>query len=208
MGVTVPGEDQRPATQQIRVDVYHHFPEGIPVAFAGQVALVASGGVDVSVDGEVESSLAGAITVTLQEPAPAQPVATHARLVVTPTQGANMPGQITVDTTNETAVVEFLDDHGDTNAAAPVAASGSPLVVTFSSDTPTVATIATDSSNPLQGDVTPVGEGTANLSATLAYEDGSPVLEADGVTPFPQPGAVAVTVSAGAAVGDALSLSV
>jgi len=194
----------RPADQRIRVDVYHHFPEGIPVAIAGQVDLVASGSVEV----DAEASLVGAITVTLQEPAPAQPVATHARLVVTPTQGANMPGTITVDTTNETATVEFLDDHGDTNAAPPVAASGSPLVVTFASDNDAVATIATDSANPLQGDVTPVAEGTANLSATLAYADGSPVLEADGVTPFPQPGSVQVTVNAGAAVGDALSLSV
>jgi hypothetical protein len=71
-----------------------------------------------------------------------------------------------------------------------------------------VATVATDSVNPLQGDVTVVGEGTANLSATLAYADGSPVLEADGVTSFPAPAAVTVTVSAGPAVGDDLVLSV
>ena len=119
-----------------------------------------------------------------------------------------MPGSITVDTTNETVTVEFEDDKGDTNASAPIAASGSPLVVTFASDNEAVATVATDGTNPLQGDVTVVGEGSANLSASLAYADGTPVLEADGVTPFPAPASVAVTVSAGAAVGDALVLSV
>ena len=96
-----------------------------------------------------------------------------------------MPGSITVDTTNETATVSFVDDHGDTNATAPIAASGSPLVVTFSSDNESVATVATDPANPLQGDITPVAEGTANISATIGYADGSPVLEADGSTPFP-----------------------
>jgi hypothetical protein len=115
--------------------------------------------------------------------------------------GSNMAGQINVDTTNETVTVEFLDDKGDTDAAAPVATSGAATVVVFSSDTPSVATIAADSTNPLQGDVTTVAEGSANLSATLSFADGSPF-------PFASPAPVAVTVSAGAAVGDALVLSV
>lgn len=118
-----------------------------------------------------------------------------------------MPGQITVDTTNETATFGFVDDKGDTDAAAPTSPDGSPVVVTFASDNAAVATVVTDASNPLQGDIIPVTEGTANISATLANADGTPVLEADGVTPFPTPAAVAVTVSAGAAVGDALTLS-
>jgi hypothetical protein len=133
---------------------------------------------------------------------------TAVRAVLTiQTQGEPMPGQINVDTTNETVLLGFVDDHGDV-AAAPVDASGSAVVVTFVSDTPAVATIANDSSNPLQGDITVVAEGVANISATIAYADGSPVLEADGVTPFPVPAPVAITVSAGPAVGDALVLSV
>lgn len=118
-----------------------------------------------------------------------------------------MPGSITVNTTNETATLEFVDSLGDA-APAPVDATGSPVVVTFVSDNASAATVATDATNPLQGDITPTGVGVANISATLAYADGTPVLEADGVTPFPVPAPVAVTVSAGAAVGDALVLSV
>lgn len=131
--------------------------------------------------------------------------ATSAVLTV---KGSDMSGAINVDTTNETVLLGFVDDHGDTNAAPPAAASGAALVVTFASDAPSVVTVATDPTNPLQGDISVLAEGTANISATLAYADGTPVLEADGVTPFPVPAAVAVTVSAGPAVGDDLVLSV
>ena len=73
----------------------------------------------------------------------------------------------------------------------------------FTSDNPAVATIDATS-----GAITPVAEGTTNIGvAPLAYPDGSPVTEADG-TPFAPIDSVAVTVSAGAAVGAALSLSV
>jgi hypothetical protein len=113
------------------------------------------------------------------------------------TIGSNMPGTITVDTTNETVVVDFVDDKGD------VAVAPSGATVVYSSDTPTVVTVATDATNPLQGDITVVAEGTANISAVL-----SNALEADGVTEIPDPAPVAVTVTAGAAVGADLVLSV
>lgn len=109
-----------------------------------------------------------------------------------------MPGAINVDTTNETVSIGFVDDKGDTDAAAPDGA-----VVAYTSDNEAVATV-----DPTSGAITPVAEGTANIGATLTAADGSPLLEADGVTPFPAPATVAVTVSAGAAVGDALTLSV
>ena len=95
---------------------------------------------------------------------------------------------LTVDTTNGTATIGFEDDKGDPTAA-PAGASA-----TFESDTPTVLTIATDANNPLQGDIAVVGEGTANISATLAG-----ALEADGVTPIPNPAPVSVTVGPGPA---------
>lgn len=113
-----------------------------------------------------------------------------------------MAGAINVDTLNETVTLEFVDDHGNA-ADGPTG-----VVVAFASDNESVVTVAVDSANPMQGDVTVVGIGTANLSATLANADGSPVLEADGVTAFPVPASVAVTVSAGPAVGDSLVLSV
>lgn len=125
-------------------------------------------------------------------PKPPKPVATKALLTI----GDNMPGAITVDTTNETVALSFVDDKGDV-ATAPDGAT-----VSFASDNVAVATVAADPSNPLQGDITPVSIGSANISATV-----SGAVEADGVTPFPSPDPVAVTVSAGAAVGDSLVLS-
>lgn len=134
--------------------------------------------------------------------------AVSAILVLTDsTGGSNLPGQITVDTTNETATVAFVDDKGDTNAAAPVSPDGGAIVVTFTSDNEAVLTIATDGTNPLQGDVTAVAEGTANVGATIADDQGNPVLEPDGVTPFAVD-SVAVTVGPGEAEGAALVLSV
>jgi hypothetical protein len=157
---------RRPHEQRIRIDHYVYFPEGLP--------------------------LSGNLTITLVQPAPVPSQPTHATLTV---KGSQMPGQITVDTTNETATIDFVDDHGDV-AAAPAGA-----VVAFTSDNPAVATIAADSANPLQGDVTPVSVGTANLSATITG-----AFEPDGVTPFTV-ASVAVTVSAGAAAGADLVLS-
>jgi hypothetical protein len=133
-----------------------------------------------------------------------KPIATSATLTVL---GGHMPGSINVDTTNETVTLGFTDDHDDV-AEAPVDGSGSPVVVTFTSSDETVVTVATDGTNPLQGDVSVLAEGTSDLGATIAYADGTPVLEADGVTPFPTPEPVPVTVGAGAATGDALVLSV
>lgn len=165
------------------IDVYHHFPDGLPIDL---------------------SAISGALDVRVILPVPPPPPllrATHAVLHITQ-QGDSMPGQITVDTTNETATLTFVDDRGNATAA-PAGA-----VVTYSSDNPGVVTIANDPANPTQGDVTVVAIGTANLSASLADASGNPLFEADGVTPFPAPAAVAVSVGPGAAVGDTLVLSV
>jgi uncharacterized protein YjdB len=112
-----------------------------------------------------------------------------------------MAGNISIDTANETATVEFVDAAGNP-AATPVGAA-----VTFTSDNPAVATVAADPANPLQGDVTAVAVGTANIGATIADAAGNPILEPDGVTPFAV-GSQAVTVSAGGATGAKLVLSV
>lgn len=130
--------------------------------------------------------------------------ATHAVLILTKSQGVNMAGQITVDTAagEENATLAFVDDKGDTDAAAPAGA-----VVTFTSDNPSVATVATNADNALQGDITPVAEGTANIGATIADGSGNPIMEPDGLTPF-SVSPVTVTVSAGGATGAELTLSV
>lgn len=111
-------------------------------------------------------------------------------------QPMSNPVSITVDTVNEQATVVWVDDHGDTNAAAPAGA-----VVAFASDNPAALTV-----DAATGKLTVVGEGVANVSLTITNPDGSPFLEADGVTPFPVDAPVAVTVNPGAAVGDQLSV--
>lgn len=105
-----------------------------------------------------------------------------------------MPGTITVDTLNETATLGFVDDHGDTDAAQP---SGS--TVSFTSDNPAVATVAVDPTNPLVADITPVAEGNANITASVTDASGNPLFADASVT---------VTVIAGGATGDTLTLSV
>lgn len=145
--------------------------------------------------------VSGSLTITVVTEPPVVPpsVAVSARLVLS--SGDNMAGQITVDTTDESATLQFLDDKGDTDAAQP---DGS--VVSFASDNETVATVAVDATNPLKADITPVGEGTANVSANIADADGNPIFEPDGVTPF-SVDPVTVTVVAGDAVGAAFKLA-
>lgn len=108
-----------------------------------------------------------------------------------------MPGSINIDTTNETATLEFVDDKGNPTTAP------SGATFTYASSDATVATVAPDSANPMQADITPVGLGTADISAT----SNGTAFEADGVTAIADPDPVTVTVSAGAAVGEAFVLS-
>lgn len=122
-------------------------------------------------------------------PGPSRAVGMEFRL----NQGENMQGSITVDETSRTATLSFVDDHGDTDAAQP---DGS--TVTFSTDNPAVATVAADSSNPLQADITPAGEGSVNVTASVA--------DAEGNALFPD-ASFALTVTAGAATADGFSLN-
>jgi hypothetical protein len=104
---------------------------------------------------------------------------------------------ITVDTENATATVQFDDDKGNPTEAP------SGAVATFSSDTPSVLTIGSDPSWPLQGDLSPVGLGTANVSVTFS----GTALDGSG-NAIPDPDPIAVTVGAGAAAEEGFTLSV
>lgn len=106
-----------------------------------------------------------------------------------------MPGTINVDTTDETATLAFVDDKGN-ETPAPAGAT-----VTFSSDNPSVATVASDPSNPLVGAITPVAPGDCNVSVAV---DGA--TEPDGTTPIPNPDPVALHVDPGAAAGERLTV--
>ena len=100
---------------------------------------------------------------------------------------------ITVDTTNETATVQYVDDHGDVLSAAPEGST-----VAFASSDSAVATIAPDAANPLQGDITPVAVGTVTFSVSTTGADGNPLF-ADATSD-------SLTVNPGAAVGQRLTL--
>jgi hypothetical protein len=105
--------------------------------------------------------------------------------------GNQMATTITVDTTDATVTLAFQDDKGDPTPAPATAA------VVFNSDTETICTVAPDSVNPFQGNLTPVAAGSFTLSATTSgsYVNSNPILA---------PAPVALTIQAGAAVGDLL----
>jgi len=112
-----------------------------------------------------------------------------------------VPHTITVDTTNETATVEFVDSHGNTTTQPDNFGS-----ISFTSSDTAVLTVAADASNPLQGDLTPTGTpGTGvTISAAALDSAGNPLLEADGTTPFPTATSDAIDVNPGAPVGERL----
>jgi hypothetical protein len=105
------------------------------------------------------------------------------------------PTTINIDTVNEQAKIAYVDDKGDLDAQAPDGA-----VATFTSDNDAVLTI-----DPSSGQITVVGEGVANVGATIVGSDGNPLTETDG-TPWPAVDPAPVTVTAGAAVGARLSV--
>lgn len=113
--------------------------------------------------------------------------------------------QLTVDSAGN-AKYQFDDDHDDI-AAAP-AGDGSGIVVTFASDTPSVASLADPvgvagvDANGYAEYLAPLTfgvDGTFNLSAVVSNVSGAPLLDDDGVTAFAQAAPVAVPVAAGQA---------
>ena len=135
------------------------------------------------------------VTINVVHPQPPPRRAVKATLHTEELNG--MAGVITVDTGGKVKLT-FDDDKGDTDALAPDGA-----VITYTSDNEAVATVSSDPVNPLEGDVSGVTEGSANIGATITNPDGSSVLEPDGITPFTV-ASVSVTVGAGLAVSATL----
>lgn len=134
------------------------------------------------------------VSVVLQ---PARPpgAAVAAILTIGGQLSTSTPQQLSIDDTTGTAQLNWVDDKGDTDAAAPAGAQ-----VTYSVDDAAVATV-----DPQTGVITPVAEGSANLWVAIVGADGNPLMEADGTTPFSAP-AVPFQVVAGAAVGAELAI--
>lgn len=119
--------------------------------------------------------------------------------------------QLTVDSAGN-AKFQFDDDHGD--IVGPPQGDGSGIVVTFSSDNPSVASLAnpvgvagTDA-NGLPQFTAPLTfgvDGTFNLSAEVTNESGAALVDDDGTTAFVQAPPVAVPVAGGQATTGTVS---
>lgn len=111
--------------------------------------------------------------------------------------GSTMPAEITIDTTDESATLEFVDRAGNKTAQPDNS------TISFTSSDTTIANVSVDGSNPLKGNISPVGAaGDVQIGAT----SGGSAVEADG-TPIPDPDPVTLTVNPGAAVGERLTLA-
>jgi hypothetical protein len=148
----------------------------------------------------------GALIAALSPPQPGPP---H-RLTLS-IKGVVMPGKITIDTVGEKVYLGAADRLGEpTDLPAGV-------TTVFSTDNAALLTAAAETAeapdpvtgkNSLVADLTILGAGTANVSATDPVDaNGAPLLEADGVTPIPAPAPVPVAVDPGAPVGLRLSLN-
>lgn len=104
---------------------------------------------------------------------------------------------INIDTQNETITLGIVD-RGGNSVPLPDGAS-----IEFTTSDPTIATVTADPSNPLQGDIVPGGTaGVVKLGSV-----GTGILEADGVTPVPDPEAQSLEVDPGAPAGERLTLA-
>jgi hypothetical protein len=135
-----------------------------------------------------------------------QPSAATATLTI----GGNMA--LTVDTTTGNGVLSFEDDKGDVTGPPP--GDGSGLVVAFSSDNEAVATVGTavagtdaSGNGNFSAPITPLTEGSFNLSAVVSNTSGAALTDADGTTAFVQPTALSVPVAAGQAASGSLSVT-
>jgi hypothetical protein len=128
-------------------------------------------------------------------------------LTMITTRGQIQMTTFSVDTTDGTANLQFVDDHGDPTAGPNDSVTGQPVVPEVSSDTTSVVTVGPTTSAPsgvggaFTAPLTMVAEGVANISVEpLTNSDGSPVVDSAG-NPFTLPAPVEVTVTAGEAAG-------
>lgn len=116
-------------------------------------------------------------------------------------EGDTMP--ITIGDTS--TIVSTFDPAGGS-----LPGDGSGLVSVFSSDDTSVATVGGSTLNAdgtYSAVVSWVGAGDVNLTEVISNTSGSPLLDADGETPFVQPAALAETVAAAQVTTATLSIN-
>ena len=105
--------------------------------------------------------------------------------------------------------VTMTDADQVTYACEPEDSKGQPVAdtLTWSSDDNGAVVTLTPSADTRSCVFAAVAPGTANISVTVTNASGTPLLEADGTTPFTVPAPVAVTVGAGPASELVLSVN-
>ncbi|MES1975715.1 MAG: hypothetical protein V4472_24930 [Pseudomonadota bacterium] len=126
---------------------------------------------------------------------PTQPLAT--RLGVTVSKGPEPMTAVLISIDDAAGTINWAweDDRGDTDAAAPLDASGAPVTVTAGSDNAAVATVGASDQSAKSAPITPVAEGDWNATVTVTDSTGAPA-----VWPADAPGGVAGTPIVSAAV--------
>lgn len=104
------------------------------------------------------------------------------------------PPQVTVDEQNKSLGLKWVDDRGDTDAAAPPNAQ-----VAYDGDNPAVATVDAQT-----GKITPVAEGMFNGSVSVTDSSTGQPFEFNGTALALSP--IAINVVAGAATGAELEI--
>lgn len=143
-------------------------------------------------------NLVGPVNLVVQEAPETQPGPAVGAIM---TIGGNIVGtsspavtSITVDEDNQQANIKWVDDKGDTDAAQPPNAA-----VAWGSDNPAIATVDASS-----GAITPVAEGSANVTVTVTDNTTGQPFEFNGtalsISPAP------IQVVAGDAVGAELTI--
>lgn len=143
----------------------------------------------------------GMLVFTRPTPPPSPNQAAKAVLTI---KGANGMATlaIVVGDTGAAASLVFEDAEGDPTSP-PLSSDGvTPVVVEYTTDTPSIATI-----DPSTGALTAVLAGNVGVGATVNDAiTGAPALEPDGVTPW-APAPVQVTVNPGAATQDVFTVA-
>lgn len=120
-----------------------------------------------------------------------------------------------VDGASGVADIQFVDQDNDKVEGPVDSVTGTPVVPSFTSDNPSVLTVATateDSAQPghWTAQLSDTGAGTANVApAPLVNSDSTPVNETVGPNagqPFETAAAIAVTVNPGAAAGEVFTV--
>lgn len=121
---------------------------------------------------QTEAAEIASLTLPFNQPGPASKLT----LTIKSSTGDTMPVSLSIDDTTGDASWAWDDDKGDTDAAAPLDASGAPVVVTAGSDNTAVAAVGASDQTAKTAPITPAAEGTFNVTLTVTDSTGAPAV--------------------------------